>query len=102
MPFFFVLFLYALQRGATNNDAAAVPYPTPYTLGGVPACTVRPSSGTRANEHTEARLNRLPFRGPFFDVPSIRGPFFDVPPIRGPFFDVPPCRGPLFDVPRRR
>jgi len=39
-PFFFILFLFALQQGAKNADSQDIPHPTPYPLGGVPRCTV--------------------------------------------------------------
>ena len=41
VPFFFILFLYGLQKGATANDSSNIPYPTAYPHSGVPACTVR-------------------------------------------------------------
>jgi len=40
VPFFFILFLFALQQGAKNADSQDIPHPAPYPLGGVPPCTV--------------------------------------------------------------
>jgi hypothetical protein len=41
VPFFFIVFLYALQRGAKAADASSVANPVAYSLGGVGPCTVR-------------------------------------------------------------
>lgn len=37
-PFFFMIFLYALQQAASSSDTPYIPYPTPYELGGVTMC----------------------------------------------------------------